>query len=295
LRESTRYNYLSVTRKHISPAVGHLALAEVGGPDLRAFFVQMRDAGYSRSYRAIARHALSRTFQLALAEGLINSNPLAAVPALATEYRREVEPLDVNQVELLAQSIRPPYRAAILVMAYAGLRVGEVGALPIWNIDLNSRELKVHSTVSRAGGNHFISSPKTAAGRRTVPIPLFLAGELQSHLNINAPAPDGRVFYTPGINQFTEAHGVLHAGSLHKPFKAARRRANVPHATPHTFRHTYAALLIREGAHPKVIQVLMGHSTIKVTMDLYGHLLPGLGDEYAQRLDAMWRLSHGGH
>jgi len=53
----------------------------------------------------------------------------------------------------------------------------------------------------------------------------------------------------------------------------------------HTLRHTYAAFLIREGAHPKVIQTLMGHTSIKVTLDLYGHLFPGMGEELVERLD----------
>ena len=76
-------------------------------------------------------------------------------------------------------------------------------------------------------------------------------------------------------------------GSFHKPFKAARTRAELLSVTPHTLRHSYAALLTREGAHPKVVQTLMGHSSINVTMDLYGHLFPGMGAELAERLQEL--------
>jgi integrase len=291
LRESTRYHYEGMARKHIFPAIGHLALAEVEGPELRSFFVGMRDAGYSRSYRSVARHLLARTFRYALADGLVERNPLEAVPSIAAEYRREVRPLDVEQVERLADSIRPRYRAAVLVMAYAGLRVGEVGALTISNVNLLHRELRVRSGVARAGGRLIVSTTKTPAGRRTVPIPRFLSDELGFHMNIHGLAPDGRLFHTPGVNQYTDEYGLLHAGSLHKPFKDARRRAQLPQVTPHTLRHSYAALLIREGAHPKVIQTLMGHTSMKVTMDLYGHLFPGMGEEFAARLDTLRRES----
>jgi integrase len=294
LRESTRYHYKSMARKHIFPAIGHLALAEVEGPELRSFFVAMRDAGYSRSYRAVARHLLARTFRYALADGLVERNPLDAVPSLAAEYRREVNPLDVGQVERLADGIRPRYRAAVLVMAYAGLRIGEVGALTITNVNLLHRELRVQSGVARAGGRLIVSATKTPAGRRTVPIPRFLADELGFHLDIHGLAPDGRVFHTPGVNQYTDEYGLLHASSLHKPFKEARRRARLPRVTPHTLRHTYAAFLTREGAHPKVIQTLMGHTSIKVTMDLYGHLFPGMGKEMAERLDDLRTTITGG-
>jgi integrase len=285
LRDSTRYHYASMARKHIFPAIGHLALAEVEGPELRSFFVGMRDAGYSRSYRSVARYLLARTFRYALADGLVERNPLEAVPSLAAEYRREVTPLEVEQVERLADCIRPRYRAAVLVMAYAGLRVGEVGALTISNVNLLHGELRVGSGVARAGGRLIMSATKTAAGRRTVPMPRFLADEVRFHLDVHGFAPDGRVFHTPGINQHVDEYGLLHASSLHKPFQAARRRAALSDVTPHTLRHTYAALLIREGAHPKVIQTLMGHTSIKVTMDLYGHLFPGIGQELAERLD----------
>jgi integrase len=284
LRESTRYHYLGMMRKHIGPAIGHLALAEVKGPELRSFFVGMREAGYSHSYRALAHQVLARTFRLAAAEGLIEQSPLASVPMRGGEYRRDVVPLEVQDVERLASFIRGRYRAAVFVMAYAGLRVGEVGGLTTLDVNILHRELRVQSTVARAGGRLFLSPPKTAAGRRSIPLPTFLADELAFHIEVHGIAPDGRIFHTPGVNQHSDAFGLLHASSLHKPFKAARLRAGLVQATPHTLRHTYATLLVREGAHPKLVQTLMGHSSIKVTMDLYGHLFPGMGAELATKL-----------
>jgi integrase len=286
LRESTRYHYLSMARKHIAPAIGHLALAKVDGPELRSFFLNMRDAGFSGSYRSVARNILSRTFQLALSEGLVERNPMLSVSAAREQYGSDVRPLEVHEVEALADSIRPRYRAAVLIMAYAGLRIGEVGALIAPNVNLLRRELRVRSGVARAGGRIMLSVTKTPAGRRVVPIPRFLTEEIDFHTGVYGLAPDGRIFHTPGTNQHTNEYGLLHASSLHKPFKAARQRAELPHATPHSLRHTYAAFLIREGAHPKVIQTLMGHTSIKVTLDLYGHLFPGMGEELAKRLEA---------
>jgi integrase len=245
----------------------------------------MREASLSGGYRAIARSVLARTFRLAMSEGLLERNPLTSVPTPRHDSKSEIRPLEMDEVEALASSIRPRYRAAILVMAFAGLRVGEVGALTINDVNLLRRELRVRSGVARAGGLIIVSETKTAAGRRTVPMPRFLAEEVDLHLGSFGLAPDGRLFHTPGTNQHTEEYALLHASSLHKPFKAARRRAGLPEVTPHTLRHTYAAFLIREGAHPKVIQSLMGHTSIKVTLDLYGHLFPGMGEELAARLE----------
>jgi integrase len=285
LRESTRYHYLGMVRRHFVPVLGSLSLADVGPMELRAFFLHMREQGYSRSYRAVARNVLSRTFRLAAAEGIVGLNPLSAVPPPRDSTRREVRPLEVRQVEALADAILPRYRVPVLVMAYAGLRVGEVGALTMPNANLLRRELRVQAGVARAGGRLIVSATKTQAGRRSVPMPEFLARELARHVETFGLAPDGRIFHTPGTNQYSNDYRLLHASALHKPFKAARQRAGLLHVTPHTLRHTYAAFLIREGAHPKVIQTLMGHTSIKVTMDLYGHLFPGFGEELAARLD----------
>jgi integrase len=285
IRDSTRYHYVSMARKHIGPAIGHRPLDQVNVNDLRRFLGNMRAAGYSSSYRSVARFVLARTFKLAMREGLLVRNPLDAVPVHMPDRRPEVEPLEVQDVEALASAILPRYRAAVLVMAYAGLLVGEVGALTISNVNLLTREVRVLSGVARAGGRLAVTAPKTPASRRTVPLPRFLAQEVRVHVERFGLAPDGRVFHTPRVNQHADEFGLLHAASLHKPFKKARESVGLPHAHPHSLRHTYAALLIREGAHPKVLQALLGHTSVKVTLDLYGHLLPGLGQELAESLE----------
>jgi len=287
LRESTRYHYLAMARKHIGPAIGGRLVEQVDANAVRQFLTSMRERGYSSGYRGVARYVLARTFRLAVKEGLVVRSPLDAVPVQQSDARREAQPLEVHEIEALASAILPRYRAAVLVMAYAGLRVGEVGALTISNANLLTRELRVSSGVARAGGRLIVSSPKTAASRRTVPLPQFLAQEMREHVERFGLAPDGRIFHTPGVNQHKDKYGLLHAASIHKPFKLARNTARLPHVHPHTLRHTYAALLIREGAHPKVIQTLMGHASITVTMDLYGHLFPGIGQEFAERLDEL--------
>lgn len=292
LRESTRYHYLAMASKHIAPAIGGRGLEQVGANDVRQLLTSMRERGYSSGYRRVARCILARTFRLAVREGLVVRSPLDAVPVPQSDARPEVQPLEVHEVEALASSILPRYRAAVLVMAYAGLRIGEVGALTISNVNLLTRELRVASGVARAGGRLIIAAPKTSASRRTVPLPQFLAQEMRVHVERFGLAPDGRVFHTPQVNQFRDEFGLVHAASIHKPFKQAASRLGLPHVHPHSLRHTYAAFLIREGAHPKLIQTLMGHTSMKTTMDLYGHLLPGAGSDVAERLDSMRRELH---
>jgi integrase len=148
LRESTRYHYLSMARKHIAPAMGRRSLSEVDSDDVRRFLGSLRERGYSTGYRSVARYVLARAFKLAAREGLLSRNPLDAVPVQKPAARPEVEPLEIDDVEALASAILPRYRAAVLVMAYAGLRIGEVGALTISNVSLKGAFIPISGVTS---------------------------------------------------------------------------------------------------------------------------------------------------
>jgi integrase len=110
-------------------------------------------------------------------------------------------------------------------------------------------------------------------------VPDFLIEAVRDYLAENPPASDGR---------------ILHRGDrpvehiiLNKVSHDAARRAGLPPVTFHSLRHTCAALLIKSGAQPKQIQAYMGHSSIGVTMDVYGHLFDSTGEDLAVRMTAL--------
>ena len=126
--------------------------------------------------------------------------------------------------------------------------------------------------------------PKSAAGRRTITLPGFLATMLEEQLAERAqPGPDGLVFvntvgnppHASGFSAFTWAR--------------AKRRAGIEGVRWHDLRHTAVALAIEQGAHAKAIQERMGHASVSVTLDRYGHLLPSLGERIADGLDSAFR------
>ena len=159
---------------------------------------------------------------------------------------------------------------------YAGLRRGELQALDWTNVDLEARILRVSRSWDRVAGP---VSPKSRAGVRTVPLIDGLRARLLEHRLRQGRGGEGLVFSASGVRPFDPPTVIRRA-------KAAWEIAGLTPIGMHECRHTYAALMIAAGVNTKALSTYMGHSTITVTLDRYGHLLPGTEREAADRLDA---------
>jgi integrase len=166
-------------------------------------------------------------------------------------------------------------------MTWFCLRWGEAAALRRNRCHLLRSRLEVVESVAEVGGRLYLGETKTYQ-RRTVVIPSFLRELLAEHLATQVSrAPDSFVF--------TGATGGLLRNSnfRRRVWRPAVRALGLPSDLRiHDLRHTCATLLIAQGAHPKAIQAQLGHSSIQVTLDLYGHLFPDDMDRLAGHLDA---------
>jgi len=123
-----------------------------------------------------------------------------------------------------------------------------------------------------------IAPLKTTASRRQVTVPSSVIEELAEYVRTYAPAEDGRIFIS------VRGHLVDHE-VLTRALQRAAARIGLEPVGFHALRHTYAALLIAQGAHAKAVQAALGHSSIGVTFDVYGHLFPNLAEEQAVKLE----------
>ncbi len=158
---------------------------------------------------------------------------------------------------------------------YAGLRAGELQALPDELVDLNRNVIRVHWSWDPKAGR---VTPKSRAGRRTVPIPKILRRHLAQH----RLARHGR-----GGLFFGRADGRRFSNQAYSQ-RAARTwdAAELEPIGLHDCRHTFASLMIAAGVNAKALSTFMGHSSITITLDRYGHLFPGSEEEAADLLDA---------
>ncbi len=191
-----------------------------------------------------------------------------------------------DEVAALASVVDPRYRAFVLVAAYTGLRAGELIGLRRKHVDPLHRTVTVVEQVQYIGGGHLTLPPKSAAGRRSVAIPAVVADGLSDHLGRFAePGPDGLVFPAPD-------GGFLRLENFRKRvWLPAVTKAGLSPLRIHDLRHTCASLAIAAGADVKVLQRMLGHASAALTLDRYGHLLPGQAESVASRLDQMARAA----
>jgi len=190
--------------------------------------------------------------------------------------------LDESEVAELASALPDRYGSLVIVAAYTGLRWGELAGLRVSDLDLLRGRLTVRSTLVEATGQQpQLGPPKSKASERTITLPRFVAETLAQHLETHPPVDD--MVWT------TEQGALLRRGSFGRIWRNAVAESVGLPCRVHDLRHTHAAWLIADGEHPKAIQTRLGHGSIAVTMDRYGHLMDGLDDQIALHLDARAR------
>lgn len=257
-----------------------------------------RGAGGSRPVTVRTAVALTESLRMALswaaARQLIPVNPLAGAQLPKTEKRQQRILSEDDIADLVKAAEGNPFRIPLLLALYGGLRREEVAALRWQDVDFKRRTVTIRQAITRtSSGAEVLKTPKTAGSCRTVSMPRFVMDELRL---MDKPAE--RVCVTPAGQPYRLDSYPQAVRRLIERVNAARqdaKRPPMPLATYHDLRHTHAAMLIRMGVQPKVIQERLGHASIKMTMDLYGYLMPGLQESVADALDSDFQMAAGGH
>jgi integrase len=283
LKPKTRAGYRSILDYHVLPELGSYPVGRVT-PAVIKRFLTGREVGPG-TQRNILR-VLSPILAHAVDDEMIRANPCARVK-LPKATRQEMLFLTADEIATLADAITPQYRTLVYFAAYTGLRSGEIAALRMKNLGPDARRVTVEGSVADVNGKLHFGPPKN--GRvRTVSLPRFL-GELLTK-QVAGKDPDDYVF------------GATRGGPLrHGNFYARHFKPTVQLALPahlqglrfHDLRHTAASLLIAQGRHPKAIAERLGHSSIAITMDRYGHLYPDQDEKLAAGLDEMFARAAG--
>lgn len=217
--------------------------------------------------RVIYRRALSR--------GEVSVNPTHGLELPAPRGCRDRIATPAEAEQLLA-ALAPADRAVWAAALYGGLRRGELQALRWEDVDLERGVLRVERAWDEKG--RVLVGPKSAAGSRSVPIPRVLALALREH-RLRTGRAGGYVFGRTADLPFG-------GSALQRRAATAWRKAGLTPISLHEGRHSFASFMIAANINAKALSCYMGHSSVTITLDRYGHLMPGNEGEAAALLDA---------
>jgi integrase len=265
LRPKSIQLYRYLLRRHLSPGLGNKSLADIREPQVRHWRKGLLDAGTSEITVAKAYRLLKAIMNTAVDDGLIRRNP-CRIKGASEETSPERPVLSVTQVYTLAEVIDPRYRALVLLAAFGSLRWGELAALRRSDIDLTNRTIRVERQLTEATGQGLtVGPPKSAAGRRTVPLLSMIVTDLAAHLDEHAQdGDDGLMFTSP------EGTPLRHGNFTRRVWLPAVGKAGLPGVHFHDLRHAGNHYTATAGANLRELMERMGHSTSRAAM-IYLH------------------------
>lgn len=293
VRSRTLSNYQMQVRRHIAPTLGRVQLKNLTPAHVQGLYRQKLDSGLAPSSVRYIHAVLHRALKQALRWGLVPRNVAQAVdiPKLVNE---EVEALSPEEARAFLKAARGDRFEALYVVAVTcGLRRGELLGLKWTDLDLGEGRIKTLRVARqlqrlRDGSGLQLVAPKGGKGR-TVRLPPLAVETLKAHRARQAEEKlrAGSLYKDTKLVFATEIGTPLEASNVdRRSFKPILKEAGLRDIRFHDLRHTCATMLLSEGVNPKLVQELLGHADIKMTLGTYSHFLPSMGDQTASAMQS---------
>lgn len=310
IRPSTYASYENIVRVHIKPHLGKAYLRELRPEQVQKFYNERKFAGLSsrtiRNIHVIIHEALDQ----ALKNNLVVRN-VSEATTLPKQEKKEMRVLTPEEQSRFLSVLSKDKAGIIFKLDLAtGLRRGELLALKWKDLDLKEGILRVNGSLSRTKVNFdsktagkktaiIIQEPKTKKGKRTIPLFGSIVADLKEHkaaekeklislgwddIKIKQHFKDGFVFTN-------ELGGHIEPRNLTRKFYSLVKAAGIPKTNLHALRHSLATRLLEMSISPKVVQEILGHSTITLTLDTYSHVMPELKKEAVDKLSSIFNTN----
>ena len=288
LRQSSWIHYDQLNRQYISPGIGHIRLKDLKTEHVQGFYNRLIEEGVG-IHSILKIHAvLHRALEQAVKTSMIARNP-ASYAQLPKKPVTEMEILSESQVSQFLIAAKGHRLEALFHLALiSGARQMELLGLKWTDLDWIKHTLKLERQLLRSDGDGVkFSAPKTRYGRRVITLGAKTIEVLRKHYDLQErerlAAGDNWKEY--GLIFTTSIGTPIHLRSLLRDFKKLLENAGVPIIHFHGLRHTCASLLLNQGVPVIEVSRRLGHSRASITLDVYGHLIPGMQSEVAEIID----------
>jgi len=286
---ATLQQYRSVLRAALIPAFGHMQLDQLKREQVQAFCAAKLESGLEPGTVRFYHKVLSCALTAAVTNGILARNPCQNV-ILPKVPKRKHNVLDKEQATRLVEAARGRRLWFLLLMALTtAARLGELLSLHWEDIDVESKRISIHRTVSRIIGKGQLErlQPKTSSGRRRVVLAqAVIDGMPEQKALIATLRQRAGIRWNELDLVFPNRHGsYLNADQVRIELRAILAEAGLSKRTFHKLRHSAATILFAAGVNPKVVQEMLGHSDIATTLGLYGDVLPDMQQEVVDIMD----------
>ncbi len=283
VRISTFERHEQIIRAHLAPAFGRVKLKAVTPAHVRSLHREKLDSGLAPATVRKIHSTLHKALSQAVADGLIPRNAAdVKAPRPAPDEMRPLSEAEARTFLDAAREAGDRFEALYVLAITTGLRRGELLGLRWDDADLDRGTLRVGRALVREGGRYVVGETKTRRGRRQVNLTPRTVAALKAHRKrqLEQRVRLAGLYEDHGLIFSSENGTPLNPENLVKrSFKPLLKRAGLPEIRFHDLRHTCATLLLGRGVHPKIVQELLGHATIAMTLDTYSHYLPSMGDQ----------------
>ena len=273
--------------KRIIPIIGGVKLKDLRAPHIKHLYERLGERLSPHSV-VQAHSVLRKSLRDAVKEGTLSTNPLDRLVNTPTARSKEMDTLTKEEASILL-GVEDEWQPLWTLLIATGLRIGEALGLAWDHVDLDGGRLMVRRSLQSVMGQGLIyQPPKTSKSKRTVMLPNTSVQTLRTHLLRQV---EHRLRLGPGWKD----NGLAFPNEWGEPMEPTRvnraltrslKKARTDrHIRVHDLRHTAASLALSNGIHPKVVQEMLGHSSITLTMDVYSHVLPTLQQEAADKMD----------
>lgn len=295
LRPATLEQYGHVAADWIIPNIGGVKVAALKPATVTKLVDHLSSSPSASGKARLSARSVQLTVQVlkaatkwAVVNGLLGRDPLIGVSRPRVEHAA-MTAWTAEQARTFLKATRDDRLAAAWALLLTrGLRRGELAGLRWSNIDLDAGTLRIAETRISVAGKPTASKPKTASGRRTIPLDPTLVALLRSHRAMQAQKrlEAGPAYGRDGYLVADELGRPYHPDWISDRFDQLQAATDLPRIRLHDCRHTAASLMLGAGVPTKVVSELLGHASPTITLTTYAHVLPGMAEEAGAKLSA---------